>query len=98
MTTILKKYRKKPVEIEAIQLHMSNMDGLMEQMRREGHEVRTHSEPPMRAITGMVIKTLEGEMIASFGDYIIKGIQGEYYPCKPDIFEKSYNEELPGDE
>lgn len=98
MTSILKKYRKKPVVIDAIQLDAQNMGSLMEQMKKEGHEVRTHSEPPMRAVTGMVIKTLEGEMIASFGDYIIKGIQGEYYPCKPDIFEKSYNEELPGDE
>ena len=89
MTTILKKYRKKPVEIEAIQLHMSNMDGLIQQMRRDGYEVETHSEPPMRAITGIKIKTLEGVMLANIGDYIIKGVQGEYYPCKPDIFEKT---------
>ena len=39
---------------------------------------------------GMKIPTLEGEMTASMGDYIIKGIQGEFYPCKPDIFEKTY--------
>ena len=36
---------------------------------------------------GLVIKTLEGEHIASVGDYIIKGVNGEFYPCKPDIFE-----------
>lgn len=89
MTTILKKYRKRPVEIEALQLHMSNMDGLIQQMRRDGYEVETHSEPPMRAITGIKIKTLEGVMLANIGDYIIKGVQGEYYPCKPDIFEKT---------
>ena len=89
MTTLLKKYRKKPVEIEAIQLHMSNMDRLMEQMRREGHEVSTFSQPPMRTISGIKINTLEGVMQANFGDYIIKGVQGEYYPCKPDIFEKT---------
>ena len=89
MDNILKKYRKRPVEIEAIQLHMSNMDGLIQQMRRDGYEVETHSEPPMRAITGIKIKTLEGVMLANIGDYIIKGIQGEYYPCKPDIFEKT---------
>jgi len=41
-------------------------------------------------ICNMVIKTLEGEMTALSGDWIIKGIQGEYYPCKPDIFEKTY--------
>lgn len=89
MDSILKKYRKRPVEIEAIQLHMSNMDALIAQMRREGIEVNTHSEPPMRAITGIAIKTLEGTMIGNIGDYIIKGVQGEYYPCKPDIFDKT---------
>lgn len=98
MTSILKKYRKKPVVIDAIQLDAQSMGPLMEQMKKEGHEVRTHSEPPMRAITGMVIKTLEGEMIASFGDYIIKGIQGEFYPCKPDIFVNSYEEVIPNGE
>lgn len=40
---------------------------------------------------GLKIKTLEGDMIASVGDYIIKGVNGEFYPCKPDIFEKSYD-------
>lgn len=39
----------------------------------------------------MVIRTLEGEMTAQVGDYIIKGIKGEFYPCKPDIFLSSYN-------
>lgn len=39
---------------------------------------------------GLVIKTLEGEHIATIGDYIIKGVKGEYYPCKPDIFEMTY--------
>lgn len=38
----------------------------------------------------VVIQTLEGEIVISKGDYIIKGIKGEYYPCKPDIFEESY--------
>lgn len=85
----MQKYRKKPVEIDAIQLHMSNMDGLITQMRRDGYEVESFSQPPMRAISGIKIKTLEGVMLANFGDWIIKGVQGEYYPCKPDIFEKT---------
>ena len=87
----MQKYRKKPVEIEALQLHMSNMEPLIEQMRRDGYEVESFSQPPMRAITGIKIKTLEGVMQANFGDWIIKGVQGEYYPCKPDIFEKTYD-------
>lgn len=40
----------------------------------------------------MYIETLEGTMKASVGDYIIKGVNGEFYPCKPDIFEKTYEE------
>lgn len=87
----MQKYRKKPVEIDAIQLHMSNMEPLIEQMRRDGYEVESFSQPPMRAISGIKIKTLEGVMQANFGDWIIKGVQGEYYPCKPDIFEKTYD-------
>lgn len=39
---------------------------------------------------GLIIKTLEGEHIATIGDFIIKGVNGEFYPCKPDIFEKTY--------
>jgi hypothetical protein len=39
----------------------------------------------------LVISTLEGDMLASVGDYIIKGVKGEFYPCKPDIFEKTYD-------
>ena len=46
---------------------------------------------------GLIIKTLEGEHLASIGDYIIKGVKGEFYPCKPDIFEQTY-EELKGGE
>jgi len=40
----------------------------------------------------IAIETLEGEMRATVGDYIIKGVKGEFYPCKPDIFEASYDE------
>ena len=40
----------------------------------------------------MIIRTLEGDMLASSGDWIIKGVNGEFYPCKPEIFEKTYEE------
>ena len=40
----------------------------------------------------IIIHTLEGDMKASVNDYIIKGVRGEFYPCKPDIFEETYNE------
>lgn len=45
-----------------------------------------------------IVKTLEGDMVAREGDYIIKGVAGEFYPCKPDIFEKTYEEIKEGDE
>lgn len=57
----VKKYRKKPVVVEAYQ---------------------TDEE--------MIIHTLEGDMVASKGDYIITGVKGEKYPCKPDVFKKTY--------
>jgi hypothetical protein len=48
------------------------------------------SNQKLNALLNIKIPTLEGEMIASIGDYIIRGVQGEYYPCKPDIFEMTY--------
>jgi hypothetical protein len=77
----MNKYRKKPVEIEAIQLTEENLDKIMEFC---GDKIKSHP------LTGVVIETLEGNMTADKGDYIIKGIKGEFYPCKPDIFELTY--------
>ena len=75
------QYRKKTVVIEAIQLTDENVDLLVEFC---GNKIKSH---PM---TGVVIETLEGNMLANKGDYIIKGVKGEFYPCKPDIFEMTY--------
>jgi len=80
-----KRFRKKPVVIEAMQLTKQNIRDAMEWCGGT-----YWSRPPMRAITGIKIKTLEGEMEASFGDWIIRGVQGEFYPCKPKIFEATY--------
>ena len=88
----MKKYRKKPVEIDAVELSLSTMGALMTQMKEEGHTSAVYSNPPARAVTGLAIHTLEGIMIANMGDYVIRGIQGEYYPCKPEIFLASYEE------
>ena len=83
-------YRKKPVLIEAVQLSLDNLEPTMEWCGG------THwSRPPMREVTGLQIKTLEGTMCAGWGDWIIKGIQGEFYPCKPDIFEATYEPAYP---
>jgi RNA polymerase-binding transcription factor DksA len=83
-STIIRKSspgKKKPVEIEAIQLTEENVDKIMEFC---GDKIKSHP------FTGVVIETLEGNMTADKGDYIIKGVKGEFYPCKPDIFELTY--------
>ena len=87
----VKKYRKKPVVIEAIQLKWENWSEICDfvGVPKNGHGFNDYTgEAKIR----MIIKTLEGELTASEGDYIIKGIKGEFYPCKPDIFEQTYEE------
>ena len=75
-----RRYRKKPVVIEAAQYQGTN-----------GTEIEGWSggEVQVKHST-LVIATLEGEMIATVGDWIIKGVAGEFYPCKPDIFDQTY--------
>ena len=81
-------YRKKPVVIEAMQFTIENKDKVFwwanEGKRHVSPTFNENGEPTL------TISTLEGDMIASLGDYVIKGIQGEFYPCKPDIFEQTY--------
>jgi hypothetical protein len=88
------KYRKKPVVIEAIQynnLNADEIDQFVGQSLKRGIESETAYEagvaPPIQSI---FIPTLEGDHKALPGDFIIKGIKGEFYPCKPDIFEATY--------
>lgn len=78
------KYRKKPVEIEAIQYIGTdkNKIELYHFMGSLTYYVDENED--------LIIKTLEGNMRANIGDYIIKGVHGEFYPCKPDIFEETY--------
>lgn len=78
-------FRKKPVVIEAWLLTLENSEELKSMVGG-----RDWSKPPMRQVTGIIVPTLEGQHEASFGDYIIKGVKGEFYPCKPDIFEATY--------
>lgn len=78
------KYRKKPVIINAVQYGPYSAPTLELLMHLDGCSYR------MNEVEGLVIETLEGDMRADIGDYIIKGVKGEYYPCKPDIFEAAY--------
>lgn len=103
----VKKFTKRPVTIEAIQF-----DGTKESARaicrwaNAGDDAAGYDEPTASYITrggddaahDMLIWTLEDTLRASPGDWIIKGVKGEFYPCKPDIFELTYKpakEEVP---
>lgn len=77
------KYRKKPVVVEAVRWNGNNHK-----------EVINFAENKIwfDELGNIWIATLEGDMVAKKGDYIIKGVQGEFYPCKPDIFAETYEE------
>lgn len=85
------KYRKKPVEIDAVQWfkmgdhpqvknYESYLGSNLDKCKACGSILRAHG----------LVKTLEGDMRACPGDWIITGVQGEHYPCKPDIFAQTY--------
>jgi hypothetical protein len=87
------KYRKKPVVIEAIQWTGKNLSEITAFCGdQETHTIHDAAWEVGRGapIVRMTIKTLEGDMTATPGDFIIKGVNGEFYPCKPDIFAKTY--------
>lgn len=90
----MKKYRKKPVIIEAVQWNGLNFDECMNFMQEYLGSKIAYEDEEKRSLKSKTIsiRTLEGVMTASKGDYIIKGVNGEFYPCKPDIFEKTYEE------
>lgn len=83
------KFRKKPVEIEAMfwskAMDDSYLSGLMRWLNDGGAQWQLAGDG------AVLIHTLEGDMLANDGDWIIKGVKGEFYPCKPDIFEATYD-------
>ena len=85
------QYRKKPVVIEAIQFNGKNAEEI-EQWSNNNVKAGPASEDTSTR-DYLEIETLEGTMTAQLNDYIIKGVSGEFYPCKPDIFEKTYDAE-----
>ena len=89
----MKQYRKKPVVVEAMQFQVHK--GWQVEQWSDGNAINSPIlEPSDDDPTGeyLQIKTPEGVMTAIPGDYIIKGVKGEFYPCKPDIFEMTYEE------
>lgn len=83
------KYRKRPVVIDAVQW-LPNEMLLQDVIELFGGLEVAGINSIAKKNGNVIIKTLEGEMTVSAGDYIIKGVKGEFYPCKPDIFEATY--------
>ncbi len=80
---MVKKYRTKPCEIEAIRWTGDNLIELLDWGQ---------GDILWNDVDDLFVDTLEGRLKADIGDYIIKGLRGEFYPCKPDVFEKKYEE------
>lgn len=81
------RYRKKPVVIEAVK-----WDGRSGTIFPLAPFENATKAPEVQEDGSLSITTLEGVMLADMGDWVIKGVQGEIYPCKPDIFLSTYEE------
>lgn len=75
------RYKAKPCEIEAVQWTGKNLTEILRFANTQNIDITSGV---------LIIKTLEGDMVASTGDYIIRGLRGEYYPCKSDVFHAKY--------
>lgn len=89
------KYCKKPVVVEAVKWTGKNHREMWDFLTGKTDEClstvgETFYIDHDKVVGGLIIKTLEGEHIANIGDYIIRGVKGEYYPCKPDVFNITY--------
>jgi hypothetical protein len=91
---MIKRYKTKPCEIEAIQWTGQNFEEIRDFVGKTlRYDMLTNTKWDKNWIPStFFIHTLEGNMEAIIGDYIIKGLRGEFYPCKPDVFEKKYEE------
>lgn len=90
------KYRKKPVVVEAIQWTGSNLEEIRNfvgsDLIEDYMEFFDIKRTLKKMLVDIAIDTLEGTMRVDYGDYIIKGVKGEFYPCKSDIFLATYEE------
>ena len=93
----MSKYRKKPVVIDAYRFTggedgWNTLMGWLESLGLEGEDADGSSDQGAMWMDGddLIIPTLEGDHRADPGDWIIRGVKGEFYPCKPDIFEATY--------
>ena len=90
-----RRFRKKPVVIEAVQvpdIGAATHNDFFETLRAMGANQNPSGAVLMPMNDHILIQTLEGTMRADVGDWIIRGVKGEFYPCKPDIFEATYEQ------
>ena len=87
------KFKKKPIVIEAVQWTGENLSEIIAfaGLHPSAQKMAWSDYADLVQREGLKIFTLEGPHMASVGDWIIKGIKGEFYPCKPDIFEATYD-------
>lgn len=86
-------FRKKPVEVEAMQLTTENAKDICDWMQSAhimGYTPESHQGHGIGNDGVVLIDTREGQMTADIGDWVIRGVHGEFYPCKPDIFADTY--------
>jgi len=84
---MMPKFKKKPIVIEAVQFLTADDEWRVRSFMLEtGEESHAIGIPPY----ALEIATLEGKMRVDFGDWVIRGVKNEYYPCKPDIFDATY--------
>ena len=90
------KYRKKPVVVEAVRWTGSNLEEIRNfvgsDLIEDYMELFSVNGTLKKMLVDIAIDTLEWNNEVDYGDYIIKGVKGEFYPCKPDIFLKTYEE------
>ena len=84
MAESVQRYRKKPVEVKAF-LYDDNADEIIAWVNSHGGALARRANSTL-----VSIKTLEGWIYASPGDFVVRGVKGEFYPCRPDIFALTY--------
>ena len=83
---MIKKYRKIPVEVDVLQYTGDNIKQCL------AFCIRARLQDSHKLLPNLIINTLQGDMLCNINDYIIKGVLGEFYPCKPEAFKKTYQE------
>lgn len=92
---VVSQYRKKPVVIEAVRLRRDNYHDVANWSHaRITNSIGDPNDPIRSTVVALEIHTLEGRMIANIGDWVIKGVKGEFYPCRNDIFEATYEPQV----